>query len=69
VTQKWCGTHDYPGFAWKTRNRPQEVRLPPPGLGEHNEYVYKEILGMSDEDYSELEKEDYIGTEYLPDVL
>ena len=45
ITQKWCGTHEYPGFAWKTRNRPQEVRLPPPGLGEHNEYVYKEILG------------------------
>jgi crotonobetainyl-CoA:carnitine CoA-transferase CaiB-like acyl-CoA transferase len=69
ITQKWCGTHDYPGFPWKTRNTPQEVRLPPPGLGEHNEYVFKELLGLSDKEYAELEKDNYIGTEYLPDVL
>ena len=69
ITQKWTGTHNYPGFPWKTSRTPQEVRLPPPGLGEHNEYVFKELLNISDEEYAELEKEKYIGTEYLPDVM
>ena len=68
INQKWCGTHEYPGFPWKFTRTPQEAYLPPPGLGEHNEYVYKELLGISDEEYAQLEKEEYLGTEYLPSV-
>lgn len=69
ITQKWCGTHLYAGFPWKYLRTPQKVYLPPPGLGEHNEYVYKQVLGMSDEEYAELEREQYIGDTYLPNVF
>lgn len=32
---------------------PREVTKPSPCLGEHNEYVYKELLGMTDEEIAE----------------
>jgi crotonobetainyl-CoA:carnitine CoA-transferase CaiB-like acyl-CoA transferase len=34
-----------------------EIRRPAPCLGEHSEYVYRELLGMSAEEYAELEEE------------
>ena len=68
MTQKWSGTHKYPGFPWKYTQRPQMAYLPPPGLGEHNEYVYKGILKLSDAEYADLEKEQIIGDVYLPNV-
>jgi len=68
MTQQWCGTHRYPGFPWRYANTPQEAKLPPPGLGEHNEYVFKQILKLTDEEYAELEEEKYIGDTYLPHV-
>ncbi|MBI2395784.1 MAG: hypothetical protein HYV09_39835, partial [Deltaproteobacteria bacterium] len=33
------------------------VRYPAPNLGQHNEYVYKELLGYTDEEYARLERE------------
>ena len=33
---------------------------PAPLLGEHNEYVFKEILGMPDDEYDKLVKEEVI---------
>lgn len=35
---------------------PLDIQLPPPLLGEHNEAVYKGMLGLSDEKYEELKK-------------
>lgn len=32
---------------------PREIIMPSPCLGQHNEYVYKELLGMSDEEIAE----------------
>ena len=40
---------------------PLSIRKPPPCLGEHNNYVFKEVLGMSNEEIAELEKEKLIG--------
>jgi len=37
-------------------------------MGEHNEYVYKQILGVSDEEYAELEREGHIGMDLVPDL-
>jgi crotonobetainyl-CoA:carnitine CoA-transferase CaiB-like acyl-CoA transferase len=42
--------------------------LPPVRLGEHNEYVYKQVLKVSDEEYAELEKEGHIGMDYVPEI-
>jgi len=66
-TQKWSGTHSYTGYTGKFLRTPRKNRaeMPPCGLGEHNEYVFKGILGLSDEEYTELEIEKYIGTAWL----
>jgi crotonobetainyl-CoA:carnitine CoA-transferase CaiB-like acyl-CoA transferase len=69
ISQQWCGTHRYPGFPWRFSRTPQEVKLPPVGLGEHNEYVYKKILGKTDEQYAELEKDEHIGDVYGPHIM
>ncbi len=34
-----------------------EVRMPAPCLGEHNDFVYRELLGMSAAEYAELQEE------------
>jgi len=68
VTQADCGTHLYPGVLWKMSETPGAIRLPPCRLGEHNEYVYKEILGISEEEYAQLENEGHIGEDYAPEV-
>ncbi|MFC1896091.1 CoA transferase, partial [Thermodesulfobacteriota bacterium] len=64
LTHADCGTHLYPGLAFKMSKTPNELRLPPVRLGEHNEYVYKELIGVSDEEYEALEKQGHIGTSY-----
>lgn len=69
-TQRWCGTHLYTGYTGKYARTPRKNRadMPPCGLGEHNEYVFKGLLGLSDEEYAELEREKYIGTEMLAEA-
>jgi crotonobetainyl-CoA:carnitine CoA-transferase CaiB-like acyl-CoA transferase len=65
VTHPEAGTHRYPGLFAKMSGTPLTYRTPSPCLGEHNEYVYKKLLGVSDEEYAELEREQHIGLEYL----
>ena len=58
------GRHRYPGYLWKYGKMYEPIRMPPNCLGEHNEYVYGTLLGISDEDMKELEAEGIIGTEF-----
>lgn len=69
VTHAECGTHLYPGMLWKFSGTPGKIRRPPCRLGEHNEYVYKELLGVSDDEYRELEREGHIGMDYHPSIV
>ena len=48
------GLKRYPGNPIKLRGTPLTFRYPPPGLGEHNDEVYRGILGMSEEELAEL---------------
>jgi len=57
------GTHLHPGFAF--RGVPQAWRRGSPTLGEDNEYVYKEILEVSDEDYERYRDEKILAEDYL----
>ncbi len=57
------GTHLYAGHFF--RGIPQAWRRGGPALGEDNEYVYKTILGFSDEDYARFEKLQHIAEDYL----
>jgi len=68
VTHEECGTHLYPTFGFRMSETPNRIRRPPVRLGEHNEYVYKELLKVSDEEYHQLEREGHIGMDYAPEV-
>jgi benzylsuccinate CoA-transferase BbsF subunit len=46
--------------AWVLSDNPTEIRQRSPLLGEHNSYVFKELLGMSDEEIASLEAEKVI---------
>ena len=61
VKHREAGTHLYPGMLWKMSETPLGVRKPPPCLGEHNDYVFKTVMGMSDEEIARLEKDQTIG--------
>lgn len=47
------GTHRYPGHPWRADGFAQAF-TPIPAFGAHNEYVYKTLLGYSDEEYHSL---------------
>ena len=61
IHQEDIGTFRYPGFMWKMSESPMTVRSGPCRLGEHNDYVFRGILGMSVEEIAALEKEKIIG--------
>ena len=68
ITHAEAGTHDYPGFIFNMSRTPPVVRNAPCRMGEHNEYVYKEILKVSDEEYAQLEAEGHIGMDFDPEI-
>lgn len=64
-----AGTHRYPGMLWRQLRRPLKIRRYAPRLGEDNAYVYRDILGLSAEEYVTLEALGHVTTEYLPPVV
>ena len=64
VTQEDTGTHLYPGAPFKMSEPALRIRRGPVRLGEDNEYVYKTLLQVSDEEYAELERGGHIGMDY-----
>ncbi len=56
VAHPEAGTYDHPGMPWKLSRTPGKIRTPAPCFAEHNEYVFKELLGMSKEEIIELEE-------------
>jgi crotonobetainyl-CoA:carnitine CoA-transferase CaiB-like acyl-CoA transferase len=65
VTHRECGTHHYPGMLWKMSKTPGSTRSAACCLGEHNAYVYRELLGMSDAEVTRLRQEGHIGDSYI----
>jgi len=63
LTSGDVGTHPHPGLAF--RGVPQVWRRGSPTLGEDNEYVYKTLLGVSDEDYERYGAENMLSENYL----
>jgi crotonobetainyl-CoA:carnitine CoA-transferase CaiB-like acyl-CoA transferase len=61
-----AGTHRYPGVSWQMSRTPGRLRLPAPCFGEHNRYVFGELLGMSDDEISRLADEGVSASEPLP---
>ncbi len=68
LTHPETGTQRYPGPLWQASETPVELRRHAPRLGEDNEYVYKDLLGFTDEEYRDFEAAGHIGMEYEPSV-
>jgi crotonobetainyl-CoA:carnitine CoA-transferase CaiB-like acyl-CoA transferase len=68
ATQKDVGTHLYPRAPFKMSESPVGIKRGPVRLGEDNEYVYKTLLGMSDQEYAALEEQGHIGMDYAPHI-
>ena len=64
ITQADTGTHLYPTGPYKLPKAPFEVRKPPVRLGEDNDYIYREVLKLSEEEYDKLKERGHIGTDY-----
>ena len=62
VCQRDLGEMRMAGLGWKMPAAPGGIRLPPPPLGEHNGYVYEELLGLAPGEVARLEDEQLIGT-------
>ncbi len=54
VTQAEAGTWDMEGPVWRMSRSPAHVRLPPPTYGEHNQWVLRDLLGLTDDEIADL---------------
>lgn len=68
LTGEELGTHFYPGPLWETNKAPNILKSAPCRLGEHNEYVYRELLGLSQVEIDILKDNGHISMDYDPDV-
>lgn len=68
VTGAGYGTRTFPGMLYKLSETPLSYRTPPVTLGEHNDYVYKSVLGFSEAEYQRLRAEGHIGEEFDPSI-
>ncbi len=59
-----AGTHDYPGHLWQWTG-PNLAWGPLMHMGADNEYVYRDILGLSDDEYEALAADGHLSLDYL----
>jgi crotonobetainyl-CoA:carnitine CoA-transferase CaiB-like acyl-CoA transferase len=65
TTRAEVGPHAH-GLHWAHfSDTPLSLRRPAPLLGEHNALVLKELLGLSDTELSDLERDNVIGTTFI----
>jgi benzylsuccinate CoA-transferase BbsF subunit len=58
------GEHSYHAPAYVLSETPCEINRAAPTLGQDNDHVYKEILGLTDDDIADMLAEGVITTEY-----
>jgi len=62
LTHPQAGTHRYPGFPVKLSRASATFRMPAPCLGEHNEYILGQLLGLSKDKITRLEESKVVST-------
>ncbi len=55
VSHSAAGVWDVEGPHWRLSESPGHVRLPAPAFGEHSDYVFRHLLGLSDDEIAALE--------------
>jgi crotonobetainyl-CoA:carnitine CoA-transferase CaiB-like acyl-CoA transferase len=68
LEQADVGRCRYPGPPYRFQHASLGVRQPPVLLGEHNEQIYRSLLGIGEDEYAELTASGHIGTEYAPHI-
>ena len=68
ITAPEVGAYLYPSTTFRMSGIPFEVRKPPVRLGEDNDYVYREVLGLSEDEYDNLKTLGHIGMDYAEHV-
>ncbi|MSQ40710.1 MAG: CoA transferase [Dehalococcoidia bacterium] len=68
ITAPEVGTHQYPTTTFKLSKAPFAVRKPPVRLGEDNDYVYRQVLKLSEAEYDRLKALGQIGMDYAPHI-
>ena len=58
------GVHLYPRPIYDFPESEGGIRRPPVAFGQDNDYVYRELLGVSDEEYARLEEQGHIATSF-----
>ncbi|MCY4417414.1 MAG: CoA transferase [Chloroflexi bacterium] len=66
--QEDCGTHLYPGPPYKLSETPLGIRRGPVMFGQDNEYVYRELLEYTAEEYAAFEAAGHVGIDYAEGV-
>lgn len=67
-------TEDYPEVDWlrpayRFSESNVDLREPPCLFGEHNDYVYRDVLGLSDEEIAKLRDAGHIASTFTPEAL
>ena len=62
------GPYEYVGPMWKFSETPVEFYQPPVRFGEHNDYVYRDILKVDDAEFERLKAAGHVATTYDPSV-
>ncbi len=69
VTHPVAGTYPNPGQAFKMSKMPNRIRGPFCVFGADNEYVYKKVIGVTDEEYEDLKAKGHVSHEIPKEVL
>lgn len=63
VSQVEAGEWEMDGVPWKLSRTPAHIRLPAPNFGQHNSYVFGELLGLDEGEMESLRAGGVIGEE------
>jgi crotonobetainyl-CoA:carnitine CoA-transferase CaiB-like acyl-CoA transferase len=62
------GTYRYPAPIYELPESSGGIRRPPVAMGQDNEYVYRELLNVSDEEYQRLTEAGHIATAFADEI-
>ena len=69
LTRDDLGTRRYPGLIMKLANTPNHLRRAPVRLGEDNEYVWRQVVGLTDEEWAAACASGQIGEGYVEGIV